>query len=163
MTPSVNPGSKVLRKGRFSEPGRAYIITAVTHQRIPWFQVMSFAQLMCQRLTHPRNLLDASLLCWVVMPDHLHLLLQAGEVDLSRVVKRLKGDSARALNREIGRSGRFWDPGFHDRAIRKTEQLRPAARYIIANPIRAGLVEKVGNYPYWDAVWVGEGGSAIPD
>ena len=158
----IDPGRKALRKGRFSEPGRAYAITTVTDKRIPWFQVASFAQLLCRTVSDPAIVADARLMCWVVMPDHLHILLHAGEVDLSCVVKRLKGTSARALNREIGRAGRFWAPGFHDRAIRKSEDLRNVARYIVANPLRAGLVGYVGNYPYWDAVWLGARDDAIP-
>ena len=97
------------------------------------------------------------------MPDHLHLLMQVQGKSLSRVVKCLKGTSARALNHEIGRTGRFWDPGFHDRAVRRDQPLVSAARYIIANPVRAGLVERVGDYPYWDATWLSGDGPAIPD
>ncbi|MEW2970339.1 transposase, partial [Pseudomonas aeruginosa] len=39
-------------------------------------------------------------------------------------------------------------------ALRKDEDVRVAARYIIANPIRAGLVRKAGEYPHWDCVWL---------
>ncbi|MGA9470718.1 MAG: transposase, partial [Candidatus Macondimonas sp.] len=49
---------------------------------------------------------------------------------------------------------RIWQPGFHDRAMRREEDLRSAARYLVGNPLRAGLVEKAGDYPHWDAVWI---------
>ena len=80
--------------------------------------------------------------------------MQLGETGLSQVVKKLKALSARRLNREIGRSGRFWAPGFHDHAVRKEEDLKGVARYIIANPLRAGLTKRVADYPYWNAVWL---------
>lgn len=54
-------------------------------------------------------------------------------------------------------SGGLWQPGFHDRAIRRQQDVRKAARYIVANPLRAGLVTDVLKYPYWDAVWMGDG------
>lgn len=38
--------------------------------------------------------------------------------------------------------------------MRREDDLRAAARYIIMNPVRAGLVEKVGDYPLWDAIWL---------
>ncbi|MGH8412134.1 MAG: REP-associated tyrosine transposase, partial [Pseudomonas sp.] len=38
--------------------------------------------------------------------------------------------------------------------IRRDEDLPAVARYIVANPLRAGLVEKIGDYPLWDAVWL---------
>lgn len=143
-----------MRRGRFSEPYRVYIVTTVTDQRIPWFQDELLARLMCQSLQRPQSALHAKYLCWVVMPDHVHVLLQLGAGHLSEVVRRLKGRSAAQLNREIGRCGRFWEPGFHDHALRRDENVRQAARYIIANPLRAGLVERVGDYPYWNATWL---------
>ena len=44
--------------------------------------------------------------------------------------------------------------GYHDHALRQEEDLRAVARYIIANPVRAGLVERIGDYPHWDAAWL---------
>ena len=49
---------------------------------------------------------------------------------------------------------RLWQTGFHDHALRREEDLAATARYLIANPLRAGLVQRVGDYPFWDAVWV---------
>jgi REP element-mobilizing transposase RayT len=88
------------------------------------------------------------------MPDHVHLLLQTNDEALSSLVRRLKSTTAQALNIKIGRRGRFWSPGFHDHAIRREKDVRSVARYIIANPLRAGLVENVGDYPWWDAIWL---------
>jgi hypothetical protein len=46
------------------------------------------------------------------------------------------------------------EAGFHDHAVRSEEELPALARYIVANPVRAGLVARTGLYPHWDAVWV---------
>ncbi|TXL18578.1 hypothetical protein BMR04_00075 [Methylococcaceae bacterium HT3] len=48
----------------------------------------------------------------------------------------------------------LWQDGYHDHAVRKEEDLLQIARYIIANPLRAGLVKKVADYPLWDAIWL---------
>jgi len=154
MAPFPKPGSCALRKGRYSQAGGIYHVTLVTDGRIPWFQVFSFAQIMCRNLRRPNTRGDARSLCWVVMPDHVHVLLQLGESGLSPVVRELKGRTALQLNREIGRKGRFWTPGFHDHALRREEDIRGIARYLVGNPLRAGLVERVGDYPYWDAAWL---------
>ena len=58
------------------------------------------------------------------------------------------------LNRYRGNHGRVWQDGFHDHALRREEDLRAAARYVVANPLRAGLVETIGQWPLWDAVWL---------
>jgi len=109
---------------------------------------------MCSNLQNSKCLADSTNLCWVVMPDHFHLLLQLGETPLHRVMSRLKSRSAIYLNREIGRTGRFWAPAYYDHALRREENLIKVARYIVANPIRKGLVKKAADYPYWNAKWL---------
>jgi REP element-mobilizing transposase RayT len=66
----------------------------------------------------------------------------------------VKSRSAIEINRLLGRRGRIWQKGFHDHAIRKEEDLRAVARYVVANPVRAGLVQSVRDYPHWDARWI---------
>ena len=42
----------------------------------------------------------------------------------------------------------------HDRAVRHDHDLRALARYVIGNPLRAGLCDRIGDYPFWDAAWL---------
>lgn len=93
-------------------------------------------------------------MAWVVMPDHFHWLLELQQGSLAALVKQVKASSSVAINRALHQSGRLWQPGFHDVAVRRDEDLQHLARYIVANPLRAGLVKRLGNYPLWDAVWV---------
>ena len=44
--------------------------------------------------------------------------------------------------------------GLHDHAVRSDEDFRALARYVVANPLRAGLVSQIGDYPLWDAAWL---------
>ena len=108
---------------------------------------------MAWHLHNTHEIADAQSLCWVVMPDHFHLLLKVKSMALGEVVRRLKARSSRMLNTAIGRNGRCLGPGFHDHALRREENLAAISRYIVANPLRAKLVERVGDYPYWNAVW----------
>jgi REP element-mobilizing transposase RayT len=48
----------------------------------------------------------------------------------------------------------IWQPGFHDHALRHDDDVAEIARYIVANPLRAGLVARLGDDSHWDAVWV---------
>jgi putative transposase len=99
--------------------------------------------------------IDAKLLCWVLMPDHAHLLVQLGKNEaLSKLMTRLKSNTSRSMNMEMCRSGALWQKGYHDRAIRSEDDVQAVARYVVMNPIRACLVKSVGMYPYWDAVWL---------
>jgi hypothetical protein len=44
-------------------------------------------------------------------------------------------------------------PAFHDHALRGDEDLQSVTRYLVGNPLRAGLVENIGEYPFWNAEW----------
>jgi len=64
------------------------------------------------------------------------------------VVRSVKSVSAHRLG------GALWQRGFHDHALRRDEDIEDIARYIVANPLRAGLVRHIGDYPHWDAIWI---------
>lgn len=81
------------------------------------------------------------------MPDHLHWLIILGTETLDTVIRRI--NPART-----GHTRALWQKGYHDHAIRKEDGIRATARYIIANPLRAGLAELIGDYLLWDAVWL---------
>lgn len=154
MTRPNGPGRHILRKGRYSQEHGTYLITVITDERVPWFQQFDLGCTMCRCMEMSDQNSDSRMLCWVVMPDHFHALVRIGKEDLSSVVRRLKAGSASRLNRQIGRKGRFWMPGFHNHGLRSEESLKDIARYIVGNPLRAGMVTKYGDYPFWDAVWL---------
>jgi len=143
-----------LRSGRFSESGRIYSITAVTHCRQPWFHDFFVGRLLIDELRLAEEQDLATSLCWVVMPDHFHWLLQLGQCDLEKLLQQVKSRSAKAINQRLQRSGKVWQSGYHDRALRREDDVRDIARYIIANPLRSGLVTQLANYPLWDAVFL---------
>jgi REP element-mobilizing transposase RayT len=67
----------------------------------------------------------------------------------------MKSQSGNSINQLLGRSSNpVWQRGFHDHALRRDEDIVRVARYIVANPLRAGLVSRIGDYPLWDSVWV---------
>jgi hypothetical protein len=74
---------------------------------------------------------------------------------LSALIRDVKAHSSRRVREACpARAGAVWADGFHDRALRWEEQLVDVARYIVLNPVRAGLVARVGDYSYWDAIWI---------
>ncbi|MBZ9781156.1 transposase [Pseudomonas sp. REP124] len=150
----IRPNSHLLRHGRHSENGRAYLITAVIHDRQPVFSDWQTGRLLVAELRHAHDSGLADSLAWVVMPDHFHWLMQLQGDNLGYVIGSIKSRCTLAVNKKTGRQGPLWQTGYHDRAIRDGEDLQPFARYIVANPLRAGLVEKIGDYPLWDACWL---------
>ncbi len=144
-----------LRKGRVSLPGQIYHLTICTVGRRHWFTDFQCARIAVRRMRqlHDDHLLDS--LAWVVMPDHLHWLLQLGEhKSLAEVVRLFKGRTAHDLNNHLHRRGSVWQRGFYDHALRKEEDIKQVARYLVANPLRANLVQRIEEYPHWDAIWL---------
>nr|WP_044871315.1 transposase [Pseudomonas sp. LFM046] len=144
-----------LFKGRISREGQIYHITMTTDERRPLFREFECARIAVAELRrlHEQNVVNS--LAWVLMPDHLHWLFQLnGPIGLSTVVKVFKGRSARQLGLWMDTGGAVWQQGFRDHALRSEEDIRKVARYIVANPLRAGLVERIGDYPFWDAQWL---------
>ena len=140
------PHQKNLRQGRYSRQGQIYHVTTTTKDRNPLFLDMRNARILINVMHLQPN---AMTLAYVVMPDHLHWLLQlAGDADLSRTVQSIKSISAHKIGRQV------WQPGFYDHALRKDEGMQSVARYIITNPLRARLVNRIGDYPHWDAIWL---------
>ncbi len=143
-----------LLHGRYSEPGRIYLVTTVTKGRRPVFTELAHALPVIRNLQFAHEQQWVRNIAWVLMPDHLLWLFALGEeVSLARALQRGKGKSAYELNRAVG-AGSLWQRGYHEHALRREEDLRETARYVITNPVRAGLVDHVGDYPYWDAMWL---------
>ena len=144
-----------LRKGRFSEDGSIYFVTMVTYERKPYFLNFFVARKVIQQIGILHNEKQVYSLAWVIMPDHIHWLFQLNEsTSLSKLMNLFKGRTARILNKDINKKGKFWQAAYYDHAVRKEESIKQIARYIIANPLRANLVERVEDYPHWDADWL---------
>ena len=145
-----------LRKGRVSLKGHIYLVTAVTHERKPAFTDLIAGRIVVREIMRSEVFGDTNTLAFVVMPDHLHLMFSlAGNRTLSSVIGAVKRHSARQINKIFSMPGNtVWQRSFHDHALRRDEDIVHAARYVIANPLRAGLVSKIGDYPLWDTVWL---------
>lgn len=155
MPDRSGPGNRALRTGRTSLPNHVYLVTTVTRDRLPYSGDFAVGCAAARCFDDARILQDARMLAWVLMPDHAHWLIQLGENHaLGAMINRLKSASARAANRVLQRDGPLWARAFHDHALRAEEDLCRSARYVVANPVRAGLVGRVGEYPFWNAVWV---------
>lgn len=148
------PHSSSLRAGRFSQPGQIYLVTATTIAREPVFGQWPTGRLLVRELKQAHESGLVCSLAWVVMPDHLHWLFELRTGSLASVMQRVKSKTAKAVNKASHRQGKVWQDSYHDKAVRQEQDLVHVARYIVANPVRAGLVKSVRDYPLWDAVWI---------
>ena len=148
-----------LRKSRWSGIGQIYLVTTCSNQRQKIFLQAAAAQILMDEINQADLTGNCVSLAYVIMPDHLHWLFELGEgYSLSQLIKRLKGSSARRINAVRMSTGRLWQPGFHDHAIRNSQAIAPTANYLLNNPVRAGLVTNPEDYPFKYSVWLSNNG-----
>lgn len=149
-----SPHASSLRRGRTSEPGRLYLLTTVTRDRRPVFTDLTYARTAIHQLRTIQDEGGCRSLAWVLMPDHLHWLVELGTGSLASLMCTFKSRCSVGLYRVGAAREHIWQQGFHDRALRRDEDVKAVALYIIRNPIRAGLVRRAGEYSHWDCVWL---------
>jgi len=91
---------------------------------------------------------DFEILAYCFMPDHLHLVAKGLTPtsylrDFVAVAKQRSAYAARAWMR-----GRLWQPGYYERILRDRDDVQNVIRYVLENPVRAGLVRVAGDYPF---------------
>jgi putative transposase len=133
-------------------PGRTYFISSATWERRELFRVPRVAEILVQRILACRESGAYLLHEFVVMPNHFHLLLTAGEaISLEKTVQLVKGGSSHEIHKQTENKMEIWQVGFHDWTIRDGEDYRAKVRYIQTNPVQARLVEQPVDWPYGSA------------
>ena len=141
----LTANSAALRRGRRSIPGQIYSLTTSTHGRNRRFDHTESAERAAAVLSAPSSWPHATALLWVLMPDHLHMLVDlSGAEALSRTVARIKA----LITRDMGAGCRVWQSAFHDHALRRDECLLTIGRYLLENPVRAKLVARHEDWPW---------------
>jgi len=143
-----------LLRGRTSQVGSYYSTTAVVRGRRPLLPQGNNASILREELQRITQEGIADSLAWVAMSDHLHWLFQLRQGSLGHCLQRFKSRSARAINLDTGWSGPLWRGGYYEHHVRSEEDLLTQARYLVANPLRKGLVARIEDSPFWWCRWV---------
>jgi putative transposase len=135
--------------------GRTYYITFVSQHREELPE--SARTVVLQTITR-RHRRDYFLHGTVVMPDHVHMVSTPFErTRLTAMMQQIKSVSSHDIRLVFGGSGPIWQREYFDRILRSDEDIRKKVEYIVANPVRAGLVVRPDDYP-WIWRWWLEGG-----
>ncbi|WP_096794027.1 REP-associated tyrosine transposase [Pseudoalteromonas sp. 1_2015MBL_MicDiv] len=143
-----------LKKGRVSIQSGEYFITITCQNRQNIFSDYELANTFCKCIADNEFSHRCRWLTWVLMPDHFHGLLQLKGAKLGNVVGHLKGLSSWRVNKVRGFRQNVWQPAYYDHALREEENRIEIARYIAANPLRRSIVNKLGDYPFWNSVYL---------
>jgi putative transposase len=125
-----------------------YFLTICTSRRQRFFEDASSVELALLHILRAARDERMEITVYCFMPDHVHLFVTGTEQgsDLRRFVRFAKQRSGYAFKRAAGRS--LWQEGYVDRVVRSDEEAHEKLRYMLANPIRAGLVERIDDYPF---------------
>ena len=131
---------------QFRNNDAAYFVSTQTAGRKPLFRHEQWARLMMTTLQHYAE--SAFILhAFVVMPDHLHLLITPSEF-LEKSVQLIKGGFSFRAKRDLAWRFDIWQPGFTDHRIRDDEDWQRHLTYIRNNPVDARLVSDFARYEY---------------
>jgi putative transposase len=124
---------------------RGFFVTTITAGRLPIFRSEANAKLLIDTLAHYRDQGRFLLHAFVVMPDHVHLLLTpAPEISLERAMQFIKGGFSFRKNSR----GPAWQASFTNHRVRDSEDYARHCEYVRMNPVRAGLAQSAEDYPY---------------
>ena len=165
------------RPKHYYEPGMIYLVTAVTYRREPVFADTGNARIAHDDIAFYTAKFKATTLAHVVMPDHVHWIIQPSPEDFERFFREQKekgGQYAEAphryylskilqdyqrhvayeINKRRGtRGAKVWQDGFRDDALRTEKAVFAAVRYVVYNPVKAGLVEEPEDYMFWGSAY----------
>ncbi len=136
---------------RYYVPDAVVFITQVVEDRYPAFNNEAYLNLLRVTLRQVKVLHPFSMLGYVFLPDHFHLLIRpTGESNFSQIMHSLKPNFTKAYKQAIGVSGsmKFWQKRFHDHIIRNETDLHHHLDYIHFNPVKHGLVTKPEDWPH---------------
>lgn len=141
-----------MRPSRLFSPPGTYFINFSTWQRRRLFVVENYACLFLKTIYRYRREGRFQLHAFVVMPEHVHLLLTpAYDVTLEHAVQLIKGGYSHALGSMIGRTRETWQRGFTDHRIRDEQDCEHHRNYIHQNPVERKLGDNASEYRYSSA------------
>jgi putative transposase len=128
----------------------SYIVTSASYQRIPVFETDKMATLLLDVLFRYRDQGICFLHEFVIMRDHVHLLLTPTDT-VERTMQLIKSGFSYRAKKELGYSGEIWETRFYDRRIRDWKEYCQFREYIRWNPLKARRSETPEGYWYSSA------------
>jgi putative transposase len=124
-----------------------YSVTICTAHRVTWFDTAEIAEAVLSQIKRSAIQHQFAILAYCFMPDHVHLLVEGRTPDanLQTFVKHAKQITGYEHRQRHAKA--LWQPSWYDRVLRKEEETREVIKYILLNPVRAGLVKSAADYP----------------
>jgi putative transposase len=130
-------------------PTRTFFATTKTHAGRRLLQSERNATLLIDVLRSYMSFGKFKVHDFVIMPDHIHVLLSVTQdMTIEKAMQLIKGRFSYRLKRECGYLGEVWQVGFSESRADDAASFKQHREYIAQNPVKAGLAENPGEYPY---------------
>ncbi len=124
-----------------------HFITAPTFHRKRLFQNQKYGDLLTETLLSFREGNPVQIHDYVIMPDHIHVLLTTyGDLPATDAIQKLQRSFAAELAQQFGYRGEVWETSFHDDEITSAKDCARCVAKIHSNPVRTGFCDKPGEY-----------------
>ncbi|MFN7986127.1 MAG: transposase [Thermoanaerobaculia bacterium] len=133
---------------RLDHAGALWHVTSRGNERREVFRDDEDRREFLRLLGRAVELFGWKLHAWVLMGNHYHLLVGTPEATLSRGMRQLNGDYAQHFNRRHGRDGHVFQGRFKAVLVQRESHLLEVARYVVRNPVRAGMVKSAEEWPW---------------
>ena len=130
---------------RCFQPNEIVFMTHVTYKRMP--VLVENSGMLHRALEIIENKSGVQIIAWVFLPDHFHLLVDVGDVDISRLMTKAKLSFSAKYRKSKGiKSGRIWQYRFWDHIIRDNNDMKHHFDYIHYNPVKHDYVRRPGDW-----------------
>ncbi len=132
---------------RYFKPNDTVFLTHVTYERIPI--LIEYYDLLMQSIRAYQQSDGFELIAWVILPDHFHMLLNAGNSDIPSLMKKIKLSFSLRYRKAINLyRGRLWQYRYWDHIIRDRDDFNMHIDYIHYNPVKHNVVDSPCNWKY---------------
>ena len=134
-----------------TSPGWTYFVTTKSWEGTFWFQVIQSAQIVVNKMLEHRDKANYLLHDFVLMPNHLHLILTPSSATLEKCMQLIKGGSSFEIHKLRGSRTEIWQSGFHESRVKSWADYQRKRDYVIFNPVPAKLVERPEEWAFGSA------------
>ena len=133
---------------RYNEENECHFITSVTRERKPIFHDVNNIEILIETIRFYQERGDLHVLGYVVMPEHVHLLLIPLKGTISDVMRNIKAYSATTIRQRAKIDSDVWQNSFYDHIVTGRRDFESKLNYMHENPLRRNIVDRLDSYPY---------------
>jgi putative transposase len=138
------------RRHKPRNPDSEFFLTIVTNKRKNWFTTEADLKIALDGIDVIRKRYGLKFIAWVILPEHLHWLIEPCDADYSKVVFSFKRHVSCHYRRRgfVPKGGKFWQDRFWEHTVRDDDDRERCVEYIHYNPVKHGIVNAPRDWKY---------------